>query len=107
MLPLNWCVLLLVRPPGLIFIPKVGEYIASLLARAREISNATYLRATAAAFREAFRMVDAILQASTERDDSNVSNTKAEDVVSVIIHSAKMIMTLSDIECSKSIWMNT
>ncbi|KAJ7594120.1 exocyst complex component Sec10-domain-containing protein [Mycena floridula] len=59
----------------------VGEYIASLLSRAQQISNATYLRAAAATFREAFRMVDSIMQAAKQREDSNVSLTKAEDVV--------------------------
>ncbi|KAK7047579.1 F-box protein: endocytic membrane traffic, recycling ReCYcling 1 [Paramarasmius palmivorus] len=79
----------------------VGEYITSLLMRAREISTDTYLKAAAATFREAWRMVDAIMQAATARkspklnvvvngvtitqktDDYEpvVSRTRAEDVV--------------------------
>ncbi|KAL0958097.1 hypothetical protein HGRIS_000269 [Hohenbuehelia grisea] len=59
----------------------VGEYIASLLTRAREISNDTYLKAAAATFREAWRMVDAILEAASARTDSAVSTTRAEDIV--------------------------
>ncbi|KAF7365418.1 hypothetical protein MVEN_00414500 [Mycena venus] len=59
----------------------VAEYTTSLLTRAREISNATYLKAAAAAFRESWRMVDAIMQAAAQRPDSNVERTRAEDVV--------------------------
>lgn len=59
----------------------VGEYVTSLLTRARELSNDTYLKACAAAFRESWRMVDAILAAGKERSDSAVERTRAEDVV--------------------------
>ncbi|ESK87227.1 f-box protein pof6 [Moniliophthora roreri MCA 2997] len=79
----------------------VGEYISSLLLRAREISTDTYLKAVAATFREAWRMVDAIMQAATARETPKlnvvvngvtmvekaednqtvVSRTRAEDVV--------------------------
>ncbi|KAJ7695956.1 f-box protein pof6 [Mycena rosella] len=59
----------------------VAEYITSLLTRAREISNAIYLKAAAATFRESWRMVDAIMQAAAERPDANVERTRAEDVV--------------------------
>ncbi|KAJ6512048.1 exocyst complex component Sec10-domain-containing protein [Mycena vitilis] len=59
----------------------VAEYITSLLTRAREISNATYLKAAAATFRESWRIVDAILQAASQRPDANVERTRAEDVV--------------------------
>ncbi|KAF7297818.1 hypothetical protein MKEN_01405500 [Mycena kentingensis (nom. inval.)] len=59
----------------------VGEYITSLLTRAREISNATFLKATAATFRESWRMTEAIMQAGKEREDSDISQTRAEDVV--------------------------
>ncbi|KAF5392670.1 hypothetical protein D9757_000887 [Collybiopsis confluens] len=55
----------------------VGEYISSLLTRAREISVDLYLKAAAASFREAWKMVDAILSAGGE----SVSKTDAEDVV--------------------------
>ncbi|EGN91831.1 hypothetical protein SERLA73DRAFT_127958 [Serpula lacrymans var. lacrymans S7.3] len=59
----------------------VGEYISPLLTRAREISNEVYLKATAASFREAWRIVEIIEKVSGERKDSNVSRSQAEDVV--------------------------
>ncbi|KAF9440703.1 hypothetical protein P691DRAFT_715495, partial [Macrolepiota fuliginosa MF-IS2] len=59
----------------------VGEYIMSLLERAREVSTVMYLQATAASFSQAWKMVDAILQAAEQRKDSEVTRTKAEDVV--------------------------
>ncbi|KAF8148471.1 f-box protein pof6 [Crassisporium funariophilum] len=59
----------------------VGEYITTLLARAREISNDIYLKSAAASFREAWRMVDNIMEVAKQRKDSDVSRTKAEDVV--------------------------
>ncbi|KII91464.1 hypothetical protein PLICRDRAFT_104834 [Plicaturopsis crispa FD-325 SS-3] len=55
----------------------VGEYITPLLTRAREISNEIYLKATAAAFREAWRIVDVVIQVGGD----TVSRTQAEDVV--------------------------
>ncbi|KAI0349625.1 hypothetical protein OH77DRAFT_1499484 [Trametes cingulata] len=58
----------------------VGEYIASLLTRAREISNEAFLKATAASFKEAWRMVDVIVKVASARD-SSFPKTKAEDVV--------------------------
>ncbi|KAI0799982.1 exocyst complex component Sec10-like protein [Fomes fomentarius] len=58
----------------------VGEYISSLLTRAREISNAIFLQATAASFKEAWRMVDAIVQVAATRADLQLPKTKAEDV---------------------------
>jgi recyclin-1 len=68
---------------------QVGEYITTLLTRARELSSsstsrvtsALLLQATAASFKEAWRMVDAIMQAAKERDDTGVERTRAEDVV--------------------------
>ncbi|KDR74817.1 hypothetical protein GALMADRAFT_249710 [Galerina marginata CBS 339.88] len=59
----------------------VGEYITTLLAHAREISTDTYLKSAAASFREAWKMVDAIMQAAKQRPDAVVERTKAEDVV--------------------------
>nr|GAT58766.1 predicted protein [Mycena chlorophos] len=59
----------------------VSDYITSLLTRAREISNPTFLKATAATFGEAWRMADAIMQAAAERADSNIPRNRAEDVV--------------------------
>ena len=60
---------------------QVGEYIVSLLERAREISSETFLKANAASFREAWRMVDTIVEVSKQRKESTVSVTQAEDVV--------------------------
>lgn len=57
----------------------VGEYITALLTKAREISNESFLRATAAAFRESWRIVDVLRQ--LKNDDKYVSQTQAEDVV--------------------------
>jgi len=62
---------------------KVGEYIATLLTHSRELSNDIYLKSAAASFREASRMVDAIMDVAKQRADSDVSKTKAEDVVYV------------------------
>ncbi|KAM6501039.1 Exocyst complex component Sec10-like protein [Amanita muscaria] len=59
----------------------VGEYITSLLARSRELADHTFLRAVAASFREAWRMVDAIMQAASQRPDAGVKLTVAQDVV--------------------------
>ncbi|KAG2360688.1 exocyst complex component Sec10-like protein [Suillus spraguei] len=57
----------------------VGEYIAPLLTRAREISNALYLTAVAASFRESWRIVDVLTALS--RNFSDKDKDKAEDVV--------------------------
>jgi recyclin-1 len=59
----------------------VGEYITTLLVHAREISNDTYLKSAAASFREAWKMVDAIMDVTTQRSDANTPRNKAEDVV--------------------------
>ncbi|KAI0640486.1 exocyst complex component Sec10-like protein [Trametes meyenii] len=58
----------------------VGEYTTSLLTRAREISNEVFLKATAASFKEAWRMVDTIVQVAVTKDP-DFPRTKAEDVV--------------------------
>jgi recyclin-1 len=58
---------------------QVGEYIAPLLTRAREISNALYLTAVAASFRESWRIVDVLTTVSS--DFSGEGKNKAEDVV--------------------------
>lgn len=73
--------------------PQVGEYITPLLTHARSLANgALFLQATAASFREAWRMVDTIVQISLEgkttdsegKDTkSGVQVTQAEDVVYV------------------------
>jgi recyclin-1 len=59
----------------------VGEYITPLLLRAREIGAAVYLQATAATFKEAWRMVDVIMDVVKEREDSMIERVRAEDVV--------------------------
>ena len=59
----------------------MGEYIVALLERAREISTETFLKANAASFREAWRMVDTIVEVSKQRVDATVHVTQAEDVM--------------------------
>ncbi|KAH9847985.1 exocyst complex component Sec10-domain-containing protein [Lenzites betulinus] len=58
----------------------VGEYVTSLLTRAREISNEIFLKASAASFKEAWRMVDVIVKVASAKDPQ-FPKTKAEDVV--------------------------
>ena len=60
---------------------KVGEYITTLLGYARDISLEIYLKSTAASFREAWKMVDRVMEVANQRKDSNLSKTLAEDVV--------------------------
>ena len=52
-----------------------------MLTRAREISNEIFLKASAASFKEAWRMVDTIVQVAATRADFQLPKTKAEDVV--------------------------
>ncbi|KAM5539791.1 hypothetical protein V8D89_006604 [Ganoderma adspersum] len=59
----------------------VGEYISNLLTRAREISNEIFLKASAASFKEAWRMVDTIMHIASTKEDLKLPKTKAEDVV--------------------------
>ncbi|KDQ54036.1 hypothetical protein JAAARDRAFT_160970 [Jaapia argillacea MUCL 33604] len=59
----------------------IAEYITSLLTRAREISNETFLKATAASFKESWRLVDAIIETASQRSDSLLTQTQAEDVI--------------------------
>jgi recyclin-1 len=59
----------------------VAEYIMPLLTRAREISNETFLIATAACFKETLRMVDTIMQVASHSSSTVVTRTNAEDVV--------------------------
>ncbi|KAF8074174.1 exocyst complex component Sec10-domain-containing protein [Lyophyllum atratum] len=72
----------------------VGEYITSLLTRARAApASAVFLQATAASFKEAWRMVDAIVRAAGAREregdaggekpvsaEEVIGRTRAEDV---------------------------
>ncbi|KAG5650731.1 hypothetical protein H0H81_011231 [Sphagnurus paluster] len=61
---------------------QVGEYITALLTRARASpSAAVFLQATAASFKEAWRMVDAVMQAAAAREEEVINRTRAEDVV--------------------------
>ena len=60
---------------------QVGEYISSLLTRARELSNETFLKAAAASFKVAWRMVDVVVKVAAQRSDSQITLTRAEDVV--------------------------
>ena len=98
---------------------QVGEYITTLLAYARDISEEIYLKSTAASFGVAWKMVDRIMEVANQRKDSNISKTLAEDVVwvsfRVFFFSPKYIYNLftllcgflpSVIECLKRIWMN-
>ncbi|KAF8273573.1 exocyst complex component Sec10-like protein [Lactarius quietus] len=64
----------------------VSEYIAPLLTHARSLANgALFLKATAACFREAWRIVDTLLELASQRHppsaDREVSKAQAEDVV--------------------------
>ncbi|KIK40306.1 hypothetical protein CY34DRAFT_87603 [Suillus luteus UH-Slu-Lm8-n1] len=63
----------------------VGEYIAPLLTRAREISNTLYLTAVAASFREAWKIVDVLTTVSSSF--SGKGKDKAEDVVFIMFES--------------------
>jgi hypothetical protein len=49
--------------------------------KAREVSNEVYLKATAATFRESWRMVDAVIKVAAERSDAIVSRARAEDIM--------------------------
>lgn len=60
----------------------IAEYITPLLSRAREISNDNFLRATAACFKESWKLVDAVIQVSSSGPSkSAISRTQAEDVM--------------------------
>ncbi|KAI9438306.1 exocyst complex component Sec10-like protein [Lactarius indigo] len=64
----------------------VSEYIAPLLTHARSLANGVlFLKATAACFREAWRIVDTLLELASQRHppsaDKEVSKAQAEDVV--------------------------
>ncbi|KAF8585654.1 f-box protein pof6 [Ramaria rubella] len=55
----------------------VAEYILPLLSRAREISNEVFLKATAASFAQAWRMVDMLLDVGSD----TIAKNQAEDVI--------------------------
>ena len=52
-----------------------------MLTRAREISNEIFLKAAAASFKEAWRMVDTVMHIASVNEDLKLPKTKAEDVV--------------------------
>jgi hypothetical protein len=96
---------------------KLSDYITTLLTRAREISIEVYLQATAATFREAWRLVDAIIKVAAERNECMVTRARAEDVVYVVLsvppprcfclsHYHASAYCPTGIECSRSIWMS-
>jgi recyclin-1 len=70
----------------------VAEYIIPLLTRAREISNEIFLQATAAAFVQSWRLVDALIDVTngtviekdkdpTKDPSTSVTRTRIEDVM--------------------------
>lgn len=63
----------------------IAEYITPLLGRAREVSNDSFLRATAACFKESWKLVDTIIQVSASGSSGSIiSRTQAEDVMYVL-----------------------
>jgi len=86
----------------------IAEYVTPLLSRAREISNDSFLRATAACFKESWKLVDTIIQVSSGPSKSNISRAQAEDVMYVLprcffLHD---LMKKTAIVCSRRTWMN-
>jgi recyclin-1 len=78
-------------PPLNLKSPKVSEYVTPLLTHARSLANgALFLKATAACFREAWRIVDTLLELASQRHppsaEEEVSKAQAEDVVCVFSH---------------------
>lgn len=71
---------------------QVSDYICTLLSHAREISPTTYLKSVAASFREAWRMVDAIVEVAKQRVDSRLQKTMTEDVVWVCLRYTHRVM---------------
>ncbi|EJU01596.1 hypothetical protein DACRYDRAFT_89279 [Dacryopinax primogenitus] len=59
----------------------IGEYITPLLSRAREISIPTYLNATPATFKQAWRLVDSIMDVANPPPEAVITRTQAEDVI--------------------------
>ncbi|KAG6816379.1 hypothetical protein H0H87_006591, partial [Tephrocybe sp. NHM501043] len=89
----------------------VGEYITSLLTRARaDPSSAVFLQATAASFKESWRIVDALLQAAKARTEDNTSPgdivtlMRAEDVVYQMFESNMDEYLDEEIESVKNIF---
>lgn len=59
----------------------MSEYVVDLLTRARAATTETFLKASAAAFRESWKLVDGVLAVSGTREDAKIPQTKAEDVI--------------------------
>ena len=53
-----------------------------------------FLKSTAASFREAWKMIDRIMEVANQRKDSNISKTLAEDVVWVSFRVPHVIIRL-------------
>ena len=88
----------------------IAEYINPLLSRAREISNDSFLRATAACFKESWKLVDAVIQVSSSSSSrSTVSRTQAEDVMYVLRRRFILdnLTTEVAIVCSRRTWTST
>ena len=81
------------------------------MTKARELSNEAFLKATAATFREAWRMVEVLVQLNDAAPDGVVfvTKTQAEDVVLVrlISKATQPLIYLLGIECLRPTWMNT
>lgn len=88
----------------------IAEYINPLLSRAREISNDSFLRATAACFKESWKLVDAVIQVSSSSPSkSTISRTQAEDVM-YVLHWRFILDNLTmkvAIVCSRRTWTST
>jgi len=87
----------------------IAEYITPLLSRAREISNESFLRATAACFKESWKLVDTVIQVSSSGPSkSPIPRTQAEDVM----YALRWFLLLNDLTenaatvCLRKIWMN-
>jgi hypothetical protein len=92
---MKWHVIIIVHN-AVLTLNQVGEYITTLLERVREVGaaasaegggpNTLFLQATAASFKEGWRIVDGVMEAAEagqkdETDETSVQRTRAEDVV--------------------------
>lgn len=84
----------------------IAEYTTPLLSRAREISNDSFLRATAACFKESWKLVDIIIQVSSGPSKNTISRTQAEDVMYVFGRGLflQKLTRRAAIACSRIIW---
>lgn len=83
---------------------QVAEYILPLLSRAREISNGVFLKAAAASFAQAWRIVDVLMDVGRE----SVKKTQAEDVVYVfrLYTRQRLLKGPADTGCLNKTWMS-